>query len=188
MRVAKNAIFDHNSMRVIAGEFRSRVLKSLPGHEVRPTPDRMREALFSILTPRIRGSVFVDLYAGTGAVGIEALSRGAERAIFVENNQDALDVIRVNLKTLGLENRGRVWQGKAAHVISKIGSVDIVFLDPPYPLEAEYEKALMALADDPPGLAIAQHSSRFGLQESYGVLRRGRVLKQGDNSLSFFWF
>jgi len=186
MRVAKNAIFDHNSMRVIAGEFRSRVLKSLPGHEVRPTPDRMRETLFSILTPRIRGSVFVDLYAGTGAVGIEALSRGAERAIFVENNQDALDVIRVNLKTLGLENRGRVWQGKAAHVISKIGSVDIVFLDPPYPLEAEYEKALMALADDPPGLAIAQHSSRFGLQESYGVLRRGRVLKQGDNSLSFF--
>ncbi len=173
-------------MRVIAGEFRSRVLKSLPGLEVRPTPDRMREALFSILTPRIRGAVFVDLYAGRGAVGIEALSRGAERAIFVENNQDALDVIRLNLKSLGLENRGRVWQGRAAHVISKIGSVDIAFLDPPYPLEAEYDKALTALADDPPGVTIAQHSSRFGLQESYGVLKRGRVVRQGDNSLSFF--
>ena len=108
-------------MRVIAGEFRSRVLKSLPGLDVRPTPDRLREALFSILTPRINGAVFVDLYAGTGAVGIEALSRGAERAIFVENNKDALEVIRLNLKSLGLENRGRIWQGRASHVIQKIG-------------------------------------------------------------------
>jgi 16S rRNA (guanine966-N2)-methyltransferase len=173
-------------MRVIAGEFRSRALKSLPGLEVRPTPDRLREALFSILAPRLAGSVFLDLYAGTGAVGIEALSRAAERAFFVENNSDALDVIRFNLKTLGLEGRGRVWQGRASHVISKIGAVDIAFLDPPYPLEGEYEKALAALADDPPGLVIAQHSSRFALQESYGRLKRGRVLKQGENSLSFF--
>jgi 16S rRNA (guanine966-N2)-methyltransferase len=173
-------------MRVIAGEFRSRVLKSLPGLDVRPTPDRLREALFSILTPRIHGAVFVDLYAGTGAVGIEALSRGAERAIFVENNQDALEVIRANLKSLGLENRGRVWQGKASHVVSKIGAVDIAFLDPPYPLEQEYEKALVALADDPPGLTIAQHASRFKIAESYGVLKRTRAVKQGDNSLSFF--
>jgi len=173
-------------MRVIAGEFRSRVLKSLPGLDVRPTPDRLREALFSILAPRIGGAIFVDLYAGTGAVGIEALSRGAERAIFVENNKDAIEVIRLNLKSLGLENRGRVWQGRASHAISKIGTVDIAFLDPPYPLEQEYERALLALADDPPGLTIAQHSSRFALAESYGALKKGRVLKQGDNSLSFF--
>jgi 16S rRNA (guanine(966)-N(2))-methyltransferase RsmD len=173
-------------MRVIAGEFRSRVLKSLPGLDVRPTPDRLREALFSILSPRIAGAVFVDFYAGTGAVGIEALSRGAERAIFVENNQDALEVIRQNLKSLGLENRGRVWQGRASNAISKIGAVDIAFLDPPYPLEQEYEKALTALADDPPGLVIAQHASRFALQETYGALKRTRTLKQGDNTLSFF--
>ena len=173
-------------MRVIAGEFRSRVLKSLPGLDVRPTPDRMRESLFSILAPRIGGAVFLDLYAGTGAVGIEALSRGAERAIFVENHQHALDVIRENLKSLGLENRGRIWQGKAAHVISKIGTVDIAFLDPPYPMETEYEKALTALAEDPPRLTVAQHSSRFALAENYGALKRGRVLKQGENSLSFF--
>jgi 16S rRNA (guanine966-N2)-methyltransferase len=173
-------------MRVIAGEFRSRVLKSLPGLDVRPTPDRLREALFSILSPRLRGAVFVDLYAGTGAVGIEALSRGAERAIFIENNQDALEVIRANLKTLGLEHRGRVLQGRAASAILKIGTVDIAFLDPPYPLEQEYERALTALADDPPGITIAQHSSRFALAESYGGLVRGRVVKQGENSLSFF--
>jgi 16S rRNA (guanine966-N2)-methyltransferase len=173
-------------MRVIAGEFRSRVLKSLPGLDVRPTPDRLREALFSILAPRISGAVFLDLYAGTGAVGIEALSRGADRAIFVENSKDAVEVIRFNLKSLGLEHRGRVRPGRVSNVVSKIGITDIAFLDPPYPLEHEYERALTALADEPPGLAIAQHASRFKLQESYGALKRHRVLKQGDNTLSFF--
>jgi 16S rRNA (guanine966-N2)-methyltransferase len=173
-------------MRVIGGEFRSRVLKSVPGMEVRPTPDRMRESLFSMLAPRISGAVFLDLYAGTGAVGIEALSRGAERAIFVEQNQEAVEVIRANLKSLGLENRGKVWQGRAGSVIRKIEAVDIVFLDPPYPLVEEYEKAMMALADEPPGLTVVQHSSRFAVEESYGVLKRGRVVKQGENTLSFF--
>jgi len=173
-------------MRVIGGEFRSRVLKSLPGAEVRPTPDRMRESLFSILAPRIGGCVFLDLYAGTGAVGIEALSRGAERAIFVEHNLAAVEVIRANLKSLGLEKQGRVWHGRAASVIPKLERADIAFLDPPYPLEHEYERAMLALADEPPGLAIAQHSSRFALKESYGVLKRTRAVKQGDNTLSFF--
>jgi 16S rRNA (guanine966-N2)-methyltransferase len=173
-------------MRVIGGEFRSRVLKSLPGLDVRPTPDRMREALFSILAPRISGTLFLDLYAGTGAVGIEALSRGAERAIFVENSHAAVEVIRSNLKTLGLENRGRVWQGRSAGVIGKIGRVDIAFLDPPYPLEMEYEKALDALADEPPGLVVVQHSSRFSVKECYGVLKRTRAVKQGENTLSLF--
>lgn len=173
-------------MRVIGGEFRSRVLKSLPGLDVRPTPDRMRESLFSILAPRIGGAVFLDLYAGTGAVGIEALSRGAKKAIFVEHHQDAVEVIRLNLKSLGLENRSRVWQGRAANIILKIERADIAFLDPPYPLEHEYERALVALADEPPGMVIAQHASRFVLAESYGVLKKNRVLKQGDNTLSFF--
>lgn len=173
-------------MRVIGGEFRSRVLKGLPGLDVRPTPDRMRESLFSILAPRLEGAIFLDLYAGTGAVGIEALSRGASRAIFVEQSHAAVEVIRANLKSLGLENRGRVWQGRAASVLPKIEPVDIAFLDPPYPLEREYERALTALADEPPGMTIAQHASRFGLSESYGVLKRNRIVKQGDNTLSFF--
>lgn len=173
-------------MRVIGGEFRSRVLKSLPGLDVRPTPDRMRESLFSILAPRILGAVFADLYAGTGAVGIEALSRGAERAIFVEQSTAAVEMIRFNLRLLRLEDRARIWVGKAANAIPKIERADIVFLDPPYPLESEYEKALMALSDEPPNLVIAQHASRFALKPSYGVLKRGRMVKQGDNSLSFF--
>src|SRR5215831_13528865 len=100
-------------MRVIGGEFRSRLLKSLPGMDVRPTPDRLREALFNVLAPQIEGVTFADVFAGTGAVGIEALSRGASRVIFVEQNRDAIAVIRANLKSLALEGRGQIVQARA---------------------------------------------------------------------------
>src|SRR6516162_6983535 len=98
-------------MRVIAGEFRSRRLKSIPGLATRPTPDRLRETLFDILGDRVEGAIFVDAYAGTGAVGIEALSRGADHAYFLERNRAALDAIRANLAALGLEQRATVLPG-----------------------------------------------------------------------------
>src|SRR5262249_53429170 len=107
-------------MRVIGGEFRSRLLKSLPGLDVRPTPDRLREALFNVLAPRIEGSVFADVYAGTGAVGIEALSRGATHAVFIERNRAAVNVIRQNLKSLDLESRAQVLQGPATTLAAKV--------------------------------------------------------------------
>src|SRR2546427_11682553 len=113
-------------MRVIAGEFRSRPLKSLPGLDVRPTPDRLREALFNVLAPRIPGTVFADVYAGTGAVGIEALSRGASRAVFIEQSHSAVRVIRENLRALGIKDRADVRQGRASATLPKI-EADIVF-------------------------------------------------------------
>ena len=172
-------------MRVIGGEFRSRVLKSVPGPDVRPTPDRLREALFNVLAPRISGAVFADLYAGTGAVGIEALSRGASKAIFVEQNRAALGVLRQNLKSLGLEARAEVRSGRASALLGTIGA-DIVFLDPPYDLEREYESALARLGERRAQLVIVQHDVRLKLDDSYGALRKTRVLRQGDNCLSFF--
>ena len=172
-------------MRVIGGEFRSRVIKSVPGLDVRPTPDRLRESLFNILAPRIAGVVFADLYAGTGAVGIEALSRGASRAIFAENNRAAIGVLRENLKSLGLEGRAELRQGKATALIGKI-TADIVFLDPPYDLCSEYETALTKLGEVPPGLVIVQHDARLKLKPTYGALQQTRVLRQGDNCLSFY--
>lgn len=172
-------------MRVIGGEFRSRVLKSLPGLDVRPTPDRLREALFNVLSPRIEGAVFADVYAGTGAAGIEALSRGAARAIFIEQNRAAIEVIRENLKSLGLDGRATVRHGRALSVLASI-EADIVFLDPPYRLEREYERAFAILGEKPALLAIAQHPSRLVLDERYGALHRTRVLRQGDNALSFY--
>ena len=172
-------------VRVIAGEFRSRVLKSLPGDATRPTPSRLRETLFDILAPRIPGATFLDAYAGTGSVGIEALSRGASHAYFLERSRHALEAIHGNLSALGLEPRATVAAGRALVTLPRY-CVDIVFLDPPYDLEREYGLALELLAEAPPSLVIAQHSVRFAMAEAYGALVRTRAVKQGDNALSFY--
>jgi 16S rRNA (guanine966-N2)-methyltransferase len=172
-------------MRVIAGEFRSRRLKSIPGAATRPTPDRLRETLFDILGDRIEGCDFVDAYAGTGAVGIEALSRGASHAYFLERNRAALDAIRQNVASLGLEARATVIAGSALVSLTRHAS-GIVFLDPPYDLEHEYNAALAALGLAPPALTVVQHSVRLALADSYGRLHRSRLVRQGDNALSFY--
>jgi 16S rRNA (guanine966-N2)-methyltransferase len=174
-------------MRVIAGEFRSRRLQSLPGEDVRPTSDKMRETLFNILSPKIEGAVFVDAYAGTGAVGIEALSRGARHVIFIEKDRAAVNLIKSNLAALGVEAKAQVIHGPAAiYLSSHARAAGIVFIDPPYPKEREYQAAMEALETNPPGLVIVQHSTRFALPGEYGPLHRTRIVKQGDNALSFF--
>jgi 16S rRNA (guanine966-N2)-methyltransferase len=172
-------------MRVIAGEFRSRVLKSMPGLEVRPTSDRLRETLFDILASRVDGVVFADIYAGTGAVGIEALSRGAARAIFVEQNRGAVGVIRENLRSLKIESRAVVRNARAAEALEDI-EAEIFFIDPPYPLEKEYGRSLEILGRRAPKLVIVQHDKRLDLAETYGRIARVRVVKQSDNKLSFY--
>ncbi len=170
-------------MRIIAGRFRSRVLKPVPGLDTRPTPDRLREALFNVLTPHIPDCIFLDAYAGTGAVGIEALSRGAKHAILIERSSEAVAVIRENLNTLGIASEATVVRGAVKTKLKDL-PCDIAFIDPPYEETNEYATALNALANC--RLVIAQHASRFTLDDSYGPLQRYRVLKQGDNSLSFF--
>jgi 16S rRNA (guanine966-N2)-methyltransferase len=161
----------------------------MPGMDVRPTPDKIREALFNIIAREIEGAVFVDAYAGTGAVGIEALSRGARRAIFIEKDRAAAQLIRDNLASLGAEARARVMHGNAALLLGGIAA-DIVFgiffIDPPYPKEREYRAALEALEARPPRLVIVQHATRFQLADDYGPLHRTRIAKYGDNALSFF--
>ena len=171
-------------MRIIAGEFRSRRLKTLDGMALRPTPDRLREALFNVLTPRIEGVTFLDAYAGSGAVGIEALSRGATHAIFIEKHFSAARVIRENLGTLAIEDRATVVQKGVIAALPRF-QADIYFLDPPYTAESEYESALSLLGEQP-GLVLAQHATRFKLADAYGNLRRTRVLAHGDNAISFF--
>jgi 16S rRNA (guanine966-N2)-methyltransferase len=145
----------------------------------------LRESLFSILAPEIEGVTFLDAYAGTGAVGIEALSRGAARVIFIEKARPAAAVIRDNLAALGITNRAEVLSGRVVQYLPQ-RAADIVFLDPPYDLQKEYDEALAILGAKPPQLVIAQHASRFKLEERYGSLEHKRTVKQGDNTLSFY--
>ena len=153
--------------------------------ETRPTPDRLRETLFDILGPRIEASVFLDAYAGTGAVGIEALSRGASRCIFLERGKAAAKVIAENLASLGLEGRAEIDQVPVLAAIRRYAA-GIVFLDPPYRLENEYAVVMGLISEKPPELVIVQHSVRLLLADAYGQLRGTRVVKQGDNALSFY--
>ena len=172
-------------MRVIAGEFRSRRINAPPGLETRPTPDRLRESLFSILQPELEGRTFIDAYAGSGAVGIEALSRGAAQATFIELSRAAVEVLRGNLRSLSIESRAQVFTGKVAHVLSH-QTADIVFLSPPYTVPEEYGLALGVLAAKPAPLVIVQHPPKLDPGDTHGLLQRKRLLRQGDNALSFY--
>jgi 16S rRNA (guanine966-N2)-methyltransferase len=182
-------------MRIVAGTFRSRQLKSLKGLTLRPTSDRLRETLFNVLGPRVDGSHFLDLFAGTGAIGIEAISRGAASVVFVENHSAAVRLIRENLATLAIESGARVIAADVAAGIARLQQVPLhtfnfVFLDPPYASEKEYEGTLRALGKssllDATTVVIAEHRKKFELPVSVGRLERARVLRQGDAALSFY--
>ena len=190
-------------MRVIAGQYRGRTLKSPPGMQIRPTSDRLRETLFNVLAPRLEGARFLDLCAGSGAIGIEALSRGASFVTFVDRVHKMCGLVEANLDLCGVpeemtevvksdaaeflrrtaEGEGRDWRGGKA-------PWDIVFFDPPY--ASDYAPVLDAfgghtgalLAEG--GVLVVEHHHKNALRDSLGRIRRWRVLKQGDSALSFF--
>ena len=172
-------------MRVVAGRFSRRRLRSMRGCETRPMLGRMRQRLFDILQGSVEGSVFADLYAGTGAVGIEALSRGAERAIFVESSPRAAGVIRRNLSSLGVRERADVRVASVRNVVNRIRA-DIYFLGPPYDAHREYGWTMRALSARPAGWVIAQHSKYLNLKDGYGSLARVRVVRVGSNRISMY--
>lgn len=172
-------------MRIIAGRFRSRKLKAPTGSTVRPTPDRLRETLFNVLAAEIEGTVFLDAYAGTGAVGFEALSRGAKHVILFERDSAAMEVIRENIAALKVDGEITAVRGRATALYARY-TAEIAFVDPPYDLVREYDASMNALEATECCLVIAQHTSRLTLEESYGAFRRYRVLRQGDNCLSFY--
>src|SRR5579871_4237474 len=181
-------------MRVIAGSFRSRRLEAPSGLATRPTSDRLRETLFNVIASRIEGARFLDLYAGSGAVGIEALSRGAAEVVFVERAAPALKALRANLSRLGVQEGFRVVAGNAASFLRAPDAgtrFDLVFLDPPYDAAREYPAVLNRLGEPSAGLivdgamVIAEHRRKEKLEDQYGELRRTRLLEQGDAALSF---
>jgi len=180
-------------MRIIAGEYRGRVIKSPTGTRTRPTSDRLRETLFNVLAPRIDNANFMDLCAGSGAIGMEALSRGAAFVTFVDRSRRACALIEENLDLLDIdESRTEVLANSAENFVGRNHkrSWDIVFYDPPY--ETDYSFVLYEfgasesrlLATD--GVMIAEHHTKNTLPDVAGSLRRWRVLKQGETSLSFY--
>lgn len=182
-------------MRIIAGQYRGRRLLAPPGLRLRPTSDALRETLFNILGAEAAGAVFVDACAGTGAVGLEALSRGAAEAIFIEPASAALAALRANLARLPPPVAARVLPRRAPAAFARLGRpVDVVFLDPPYAARDVYAQCLDWLGGATSDIAwaaggaqvIAEHARRHDLAAAYGRLRRGRVLVQGDSQLSFY--
>jgi 16S rRNA (guanine(966)-N(2))-methyltransferase RsmD len=182
-------------MRIIAGTYRSRILKSLKGQALRPTSDYLRETLFNVLGPAVAGSRFLDLYAGTGAVGIEAISRGAVESVFVESHAAAAKLIRENLATLQIVSGAKVIAAQVGPTLAKLAAghdspFDFVFLDPPYADEREYGMTMNILRTSSllshSSLVIAEHRKSFALAEAFGDLQKVRGLKQGDAVLSFY--
>jgi 16S rRNA (guanine(966)-N(2))-methyltransferase RsmD len=185
-------------MRVIAGEYRSRPLRSLGGRAIRPTADRLRETLFNVLAAArpqgLAGTVWLDLYAGTGAVGIEALSRGAGMVYFVESSAKAAELIRENLASLKIASGYEVMQrdvGQALRTLEERGvAANYCFLDPPYRLHEPCRRTLEQLGRSslagPESVVIAEHEKKFDPGEDVGGLKRFRLLLQGDAGLSFY--
>jgi 16S rRNA (guanine(966)-N(2))-methyltransferase RsmD len=185
-------------MRVIAGALRRRTIESPAGLSTRPTSDRLRETLFNVLAPRIDRSRFLDLYAGSGAVGIEASSRGAAHVVCVEHAGPALKALRTNLENLNLHDQVHVRSTSVAAFLRRERTqpdefrFDIVFLDPPYEAKDEYTSSLTLLGAESSeifasdGLLVAEHRRKQKLEDQYGVLKKIRLLEQGDAALSFF--
>lgn len=188
-------------MRVIAGSARGRQLQDFKGRSIRPTADRVKEAVFSSLMVRLPGSHVLDLFAGTGALGVEALSRGAGLAVFVENDRKACDLIRANLAACGWKQSlgVRVLQMDAIHWMSSAGArsvrdnedgrFDIILADPPY-FKGYEEKTLELVSGygflSPGGVLVLESSARQTLPEQVGSLCMTKSKKYGESMISYY--
>lgn len=181
-------------MRVIAGSAKKRQLKAPKGSKVRPTADRVKEALFNILGPSVAKSRFLDLFAGTGSIGIEALSRGADEVVFVELGPPNTRIIQENLSLTGLENKARLLCMQVDEALSLLGrekqAYDLIFMDPPY-LKDLISNTLVSVIKNgllkPDGLLIAESSKKdIGHQNNVVALQLLRQSQYGNTVLSFY--
>jgi 16S rRNA (guanine966-N2)-methyltransferase len=172
-------------MRIIAGQFKGRRLLGPTGAGVRPTSDRLRETLFNVLGQTTTGLRVLDGFAGTGALGLEALSRGAAHVTFVEHDRRALEVLTRNVHACGADDACAII--RRDFIGGRWGAFDLVLLDPPYEIPDLDAVAIAgAVCVAPGGRLVLEHSRRRASPESAGTLRRTRVLTAGDSALSFY--
>jgi 16S rRNA (guanine(966)-N(2))-methyltransferase RsmD len=177
-------------LRVIAGAHKGRRLKTPTWDGLRPTSDRLRETLFNVVSPRIEGARVLDGYAGTGALGIEAISRGAVSVTFVDEDRRAQALVDENLARCGIENGYAIIRASVAHGIETLqaaGQVfDLVLLDPPYDLDPARALSGVEAIMAPDALLVLEHGRRQPVPAEAGRLRLGRDLKSGDSALAFY--
>ena len=182
-------------MRVISGQAKGHSIKVPKGRALRPTSGRVKEALFNILPHDLSGSKVLDLFAGTGNLSAEALSRGAREAVLVDSSRKAERTIRANLEALGLSDRAKLWVAPAPRAIRRLSNrretFDIILLDPPY--ERDWVgKTLRAIAQErilaESGTVVAEHSVREKVEENYGALALRDQRRYGTTVLSFFGY
>jgi 16S rRNA (guanine(966)-N(2))-methyltransferase RsmD len=180
-------------MRITAGAFKGRRLDTPRGAITRPTADQVRTALMDALTPWLEGARLLDLFAGAGGVGLEALSRGAEHATFVERDARAVTALRGNVAELELETRARVLREDVLHALRRLdreaARFHLVFLDPPY--ERDLAGPVLAVLGAgrllvPPGIVVAQHLTKRPPAPAAGALRAYRTRRFGETTLTFF--
>jgi 16S rRNA (guanine966-N2)-methyltransferase len=175
--------------RITAGELRGRQVLTPSGRDLRPTTSLVRQALFNILGDAVSDATVIDLFAGTGSVGFEAISRGAARVVFVERERTATDLIRATAQRLGCESRCRLVTADALAFLSRdptqVEAADLCFVDAPY-RDDVIDTALTLLGDHPPALVVCEHHRARHLPETVGRLRRVREAGYGATRLSFF--
>jgi 16S rRNA (guanine(966)-N(2))-methyltransferase RsmD len=181
-------------MRIISGTYRGLRLRTLKGGNLRPTTDQLRETLFDVLGPKIQGATFLDAYAGTGAVGMEALSRGARDVVFIEHHRPASQLIRENLAALKIDSGYNLLTCAVLTGLERLEResehFDVVFLDPPYEEIREYHHTMRQLARGPlllpSSIVVVEHSKHVKLEENYLTLHQTRLLRHGDAQLAFY--
>ncbi|MFB5759778.1 16S rRNA (guanine(966)-N(2))-methyltransferase RsmD [Paenibacillus medicaginis] len=180
-------------MRVVSGSAKGRPLKAVPGTGTRPTTDKVKEALFSMIGPYFDGGTALDLFAGSGGLGIEALSRGMEKAVFIDMEPKAIEVIRENLRKTGLDSQAEVFRneaGRALKVLAKRGAAfDAVFLDPPYRMKngdelMEQMDKLGLLRDG--AVIVLEYESGYSYPEQFGSFNQLRKAVYGETAVSIF--
>lgn len=180
-------------MRVVSGELKGRILKAVPGTSTRPTTDKVKESLFNMIGPYFSGGLGLDLFAGSGGLGIEALSRGLEKVIFVDREGKAIHIINENLKSCDLEDRAEVYRNDAVRALKAIQKREItfnyIFLDPPYKkqqlvkLLEMIEKEKLVHED---GVIVCEHASDIQLPEGIGALKQVRNEKYGIIGITLY--
>ncbi len=180
-------------MRVIAGSAKGRVLKTIKGFHIRPTTDRVKEALFSMIDSYIIDSVVVDLFAGTGGLGIEALSRGADKVYFVDNNKNSIQVLNENIRQIGFQEKSTVLFCDARRAVEKLTlyqhPFNIIFMDPPY-LKDLIIPCMHAISNHnllkDKGIITVEHDSKDVLPDKIGSLKRVKEKRYGNTMLSIY--